>query len=362
MYTLLDGNPGSGKTYFAVSKVFDLSIEKRKHVYHNIDSLSIGTSFVDLENNEGLTIEMLFSNSYHLKEKRFYGALFILDEASAIFHDKYQNLEVFKFFQQHRHYGIDIILLCPDSKLLSYKIMLICELKLRAVSDTANPIPFYFCYRKLIKEESIGSIYLRKKKSVFALYKSSEFDQTKARKKSKPMLILFIFCMILIPSTIYIGYKALIDRGKSITDTSQPKEKNNQTSKLKDKKNDKITHSVNDLAEKNQKYPQSFVDKIGGVLMPVSVLEIDKKLIVFLNDVYIPAEWWPYQLIKTNGNYFSIVDEDVYDSFYKSKKYDKNTIDKDPNEKYYWKGTTEKENNTFTQSLPNLNQNTFKTN
>jgi len=357
MYTLVDGNPGSGKTYYAVYKVHELSLNKRENVYHNIDDLKIGTSFHDLENNEGLTIEMLFSNSYHLNEKRFHGSLFILDEASAIFHDKYQNLEIFKFFQQHRHYGIDIILLCPDAKLLSYKIMLICELKLRAVSDTANPIPFCFCYRKLIKEESIGSVYLRKKKAVFALYKSSEFDQTKARKKSKPMLLLFIICIILIPITIYVGYKALIDREKTVTENKQTKEKNVNSTTKKEKKSDKLLNSSNDATDRFQKYPESFMEKIGGVLMPVSVIEIDKKLIIFVNDVILPAEWWPYQIIKTNGNYFSIVEEDVYNTFYKNKKSDKNTIEKDPNEKYYWKGNIEKEQNSISHAInPNPTQ------
>ena len=66
--------------------------------------------------------------------------------------------------------------------------------------------------------------------------------------------------------------------------------------------------------------------------MPISTIKEGNKLIVVVMDIMIPAEYWPYQIIKTYGQSFSIVEESVYKAMYLDKK--RQNTDTDPNQKY----------------------------
>jgi len=335
MFTLIDGNPGSGKTYYPVYMASKLSSAEQKKVIHNVDGLKIGRTFEQVEKEENISIQQIFSNEFHLNNNQLHGSLIILDEASAIFHDKYQNVDTFTFFQQHRHYGLDLILMCPDIKLISYKIQLICEFKLRATSDTANPFPFLFWYRKMLKDEMVGSKWLLKKKSVFNLYKSSQYDQKKVRKKSRPMLTLLIVIIMASIGTYFYGKYQQSNKKDRISSQTEKKTtiESNKTNQQKRER-----YSSNNQISPNQSnnYPEKLIKSYGGALLPLDAIEESGKISLIINNVLMPAELWPFQLVKIRGRYYSMVDEELYyylvEEKQKRKQNNNNVID--PNSKY----------------------------
>jgi len=327
---MIDGNPGSGKTYYAVYMASLLSEKEQKKVIHNVDGLKIGRTFEQVEKEDSISIEQIFSNQFHLNNTQLHGSLIILDEASAIFHDKYQNVDTFTFFQQHRHYGLDLILLCPDMKLISYKIQLICEFKYRATSETANPIPWVFAYRKMLKDEMVGTRFLFKKKKVFDLYRSSQFDQKKTRKKSRPMLTLLIIIILASIGTYLYGKYQQSNKQERITKQVEKKQPVEQPKKEK-----KPIHKET-VANENTTYPEELQKKFGGALLPLDTIEDNGKITVIINNVLLPAMHWPYQIIKIEGRYYSIVEDSLYSQLVeeKQKRKQNNNNNLDPNSKY----------------------------
>jgi len=337
MFTMIDGNPGSGKTYYAVYMASLLSEKERKKVIHNVDGLKIGRTFEQVENEDSISIEQIFSNQFHINNTQLHGSLIILDEASAIFHDKYQNVDTFTFFQQHRHYGLDLILLCPDIKLISYKIQLICEYKLRATSETANPIPWLFVYRKMLKDEMVGSKWLLKKKKVFDLYRSSQFDQKKTRKKSRPMLTLLVI-IVLAAICTYIYSKFQQENKENRIQKHSELKKQTQDEPKERKKTKVQENQQNSMANKQTEvvYPEVLTKKFGGALLPLDTIEDNGTIKVIINNVMLPAMHWPYQIIKIEGRYYSIVEETLYSQLMEEKQKRKqiNNNNIDPNAKY----------------------------
>jgi len=319
MFTMIDGNPGSGKTYYAVYMASLLSKKEQEKVIHNVDGLKIGRTFEQVEKEDSISLEMIFSNQFHLNNTKLHGSLIILDEASAIFHDKYQNVDTFTFFQQHRHYGLDLILLCPDMKLISYKIQLICEFKYRATSETANPIPWVFAYRKMLKDEMVGTRFLFKKKRVFDLYRSSQFDQKKTRKKSRPMLTLLIIIISAAAATYYYGKYQQSNKQERIGKQTEKKQMNEKITTEQPKK-EKIQNHKELSTNENTTYPEALQKKFGGALLPIDTIENNGKLSLIINNVLLPAMHWPYQLIKIEGRYYSIVEDTLYSQLTEEKQ------------------------------------------
>jgi len=358
MLTIVDGNPGSGKTYYAVEKISRLSPEKQNKIVHNIDGCLLGKSFYQVEQEQSIPLLTLFSAKFHEINKEFHGYYFILDEASSVFGDKFANQDVFEFFQKHRHYGIDIILITPEIKLITFKITSLAELHLRAVSDTSNPLPGTFLYKKTVGQESIGNIFIRKKKAVYYLYKTANFNQDETRKKSRPMLLLLIGAVLmvvvaLVASKYFIGSfkeeKPIPEKvTKTQTEISNVSEKKN---KAPNNKNNNVPSSPDN---QNASYPQSIIEKIGGVIMPLDIVTLNQTVFVVFGDVLLNIQFWPYQAVKTEFGYISIVPEDVYQSFHESKK--RSASSSDPNQKYLSQNETPQKNPTsgFSSVVPSI--------
>ena len=310
MITIVAGVPGSGKSYFAVDKISKLSKKDRGKVLHNIDGLKLGLSLDVYCKDKDLSPLDLFQPDFHDKDKSFHGFLFVIDECQALFPKSFKNQAVQRFFQLHRHYGIDIILLSQDYKLICPSISLLSELQLRAVSDIANPLPGSFMYKKMVGFESVGRTFVRKRKKVFDLYKTADFDQSETRKKSKPMLILAGLCLALLLFGLgrFFFFKDDLSSSSSSASSVKGPLPLKQAHNLRSSSSPSSPFSGSEVP-----YPVSIESRYSGRFLPVSqVTDWRGTFIPFLG-IFFDLKDFPFPLVMTRSGLISIVPADVYD-------------------------------------------------
>lgn len=335
MLTLITGIPGSGKSYYAVHMISRLKKKARDKVIHNIDGLKLGLDIYDFCEENGIEPIELFLYSFHKNDDRFRGYLFVFDECQDLFPTDLRNKEVFKFFQYHRKFGVDVILLSQDYKLVSQKVTLISEKQLRASSDTSNPLPFLFTYKKMVGTEQIGREWVLKKQSVFDLYKTADFDQKKVRKKARPMMILLVgitLMVLLVPIILirWVGSKKQIDPEREAIKSEQLR----QSNKLIE---EKYSNSSNRRYDSTHEYPASLVDVQNGIFAPLDTIDENGQIFIVFLDVLYPKEAFPYPVVVTKLGYSAVLPLDAY-AYYtdqKTKSFDR-WQDYDPNERYYY--------------------------
>lgn len=243
MIRIVQGNPGSGKSYYAVNY---LSKFCRYEPLYNEHILNDGVLVIT--NIEGLrikhlhlsdliaryTVEGFFTveNFERIIEKyRCRQVILLIDEAQKVFDSKFYDKQVFYFFQYHRHLGIDIFLLTQSVSTISRQLIPLAEFVIEA-QPRSKGIGGVFRYKfKDIKGQFMYSQVCRKRKEVFNLYKSFDSDEGE-----KPRNILMYWCAlfaVLVVVTV-IGFKlsiaAISNHGKKnksvqsqkiVPDTSQ---------------------------------------------------------------------------------------------------------------------------------------------
>lgn len=173
MITIISGVPGSGKTYYAVQLIDKL--KDKSKVLHNIDGLKVGipiSTFITEHPVFRSTIDLL-RRSYHENDSSLHGHTIVIDECQTILPKQFKDTDIISFFDLHRHYGIDIILITQDIKKVCYDISCLAEIQLRAISGASNPLPFTFFYRQELNGESVGRKIKFRSRRIFNLYKSS---------------------------------------------------------------------------------------------------------------------------------------------------------------------------------------------
>lgn len=306
MITIVTGIPGSGKSYYAVHMISKL--KNKTKLIHNIDGLKLGKTLDEFSLSYNCQPLDLFTKSFHENDNSFRGYLFVVDECQTLFPKNLRNEDVQNFFQLHRHYGIDIVLLSQDYKLISPSIALLSEMQFRAVSDTANPLPGTFMYRKMIGYESIGRAFLRKKKAIFALYKTADFDQDDVRKKSRPMLYLAILSVLLISFALYkiFGFSGGLHSSDNKSQTVTKKKGPLSLEKLSSLKRFS-SQSVDD-----DNYPESFQTLFHGRLLPVSHITDWRGTFITFLGLFFKIEDFPYPLRMTTLGFVAVVPPDVF--------------------------------------------------
>lgn len=335
MITLVTGIPGSGKSYYAVHHISKLNVNKRSKVLQNIDGLKLGVKLDTICKDRGISPLDLFRDSFHQNCEDFRGFLFVIDECQTIFPTSFKDQDVLRFFQLHRHYGIDIILLSQDYKLVSSSITLLAELQLRAVSDVANPIPGTFLYKKMVGTEQIGTTRVKKDKKVFALYKTADFDQGATRKKSRPMLMIFVLCGVALVAAFFYA-RHFVTKLKD-----HPEQAKKETLGPVDRIKRKLagSESPNNSNQEMNDNPEQYPDMsktIGGYLLPVSYVKTsNRKFTVIMMGIPFDIRFFPYPLIRTQFGLYAHVPRDLflYAQNDRQKRIDK-YIDYDPNAKY----------------------------
>jgi len=105
-------------------------------------------------------------------------------------------LELKRFLQLHRHYGIDIFLITQDIKKVTPDITCLSETHYRAASGAANPIPGFLIYQQMVGGEAVSRKFIRKKKEVFDLYKSTNDHSSSTLNIGKIYLIVALIAAL----------------------------------------------------------------------------------------------------------------------------------------------------------------------
>lgn len=210
MVTLTTGFPGSGKTYFAIDKIYNVMSKNHnlskeiEVIYTNINGLkydSFPKSNIELKK---LVIEDFYSYlkacyslygiyknddavDEHLikltKEKGFFNALIVFDEC----HDFLSNQDKVKIFwlTYHRHLHHEIDLLTQNKSLINTKYRAIPEIFIEAQPRSkkllSNTLTYkHFASFSMRKVDQFNKSSIKTKKEVFELYQSGNTSKQKS--------------------------------------------------------------------------------------------------------------------------------------------------------------------------------------
>lgn len=172
---LVDGVPGSGKTYYVVHHIVDKYKDKlgEVQVYANIESLVI--PHIDLQEHvDKSTAEKVFTVPYFEKLIHDSGKekhLIIIDEAQKFFHKKFYCQDVFYFFQYHRHLGLDIYIVTQSEKLIPIQIVSMAETVIHAQPRSVSLLG-ELKYVTKVAGENVDRMVLKPDQKIYDLYRS----------------------------------------------------------------------------------------------------------------------------------------------------------------------------------------------
>lgn len=208
MITLLTGFPGSGKTYYAVEKIYSLLTDSNPSeidiIYSNINGLDFNAfpnSAIDFQK---LDIDDLYNyltmlynifkiskNSDNVddelikfaKERGYYRAYFVFDEC----HDFFSKDDPIKIFwlTYHRHIFQEILLLTQNKTLINSKYRAVPEIFIEAQPRSKKLFSKQLTYKKfssfaMRKSDFFEKTSLTTQKEVFQLYASGNMSNQKS--------------------------------------------------------------------------------------------------------------------------------------------------------------------------------------
>lgn len=221
---IIEGVPGSGKTYFAVhhllTKYFDfdkkLSEWKKKSEFKNlvlvtnIDGFPFATSLDSLIETAG-SLEAFFTYEYQEKLSSGTPYVYLIDECQGLFPFTYRDTRVFLFFQKHRHLGMDIYLLTQDADHLAKGLRNLSEFHIVA-SRRSFSLVGELRYRFVDPQtkECWQTKVLKKEGRIFSFYRSfSALETEKSSSVPRRFMALVVLSIVFI---LVVGYFGLVRR------------------------------------------------------------------------------------------------------------------------------------------------------
>lgn len=203
MIYLFSGIPGSGKSYKMVAEL--LKNAGKKFIIHNVDGLNPdilqgkGFHFEKYCQENGMEVTEFFSKEYQgkicdeVQKKYEMSVLVIIDESTEWFDRQVKTLKLWLAY--HRHYGQEVWLVAHKCTNLSPSYRSYIEVEYRAKTGSLLFLPGLFMYQRISGGTPCGYIFERKKKEVFAAYKSTTVGAPKA-KRSFLVPALIVLCCI----------------------------------------------------------------------------------------------------------------------------------------------------------------------
>lgn len=252
MITYLVGNPGSGKTYYAVFMIYQIFLFEPKKTfltkfvkpkekpdysfcYTNINEFKFELCdkfkkfdfdefYLGLRNLYALYKTGATDNEVNekAKELNLYGCVFVLDECHNFFKDKKDEILVW-WLTYHRHLYQDIYLITQDLTLVNNEYKRIAEKFYRAVDSSRRLFSKKFRYEvyasyRLYKKDQLEIINIPFLQEVFDLYHSGQSSNKKSFVRFYFLLAIVIFILL-----IFYFYFVVVSIFRG--DTSEP-EKN----------------------------------------------------------------------------------------------------------------------------------------
>ncbi|SLM49326.1 protein of unknown function [Nitrospira japonica] len=134
MIELLEGVPGAGKSYHAVAEYLLPWVRKGRRIYVYVDGFYLdrlakfeGRPLEELENQ--ITVWSSGAEVLDQLTKVDPGSAVFIDECQTVFRAQQKlNGEILRWLETHRHYGIDVLLICQDYRQVTSGVTRVVEM------------------------------------------------------------------------------------------------------------------------------------------------------------------------------------------------------------------------------------------
>jgi len=242
MISLIYGVPGSGKTYYATHYIKSKLLVEDEIFFRVKDHVLLITNIkLNLSDTDGYLyiqdmhdflkycsvdfLEKLHKSNTTKRKK----VVYVIDEAQRLFALAKREEELYFFFQYHRHYSVDILLITQTPSSLPKKIYEITEYVVEAVPKSVNFMSkFSFRYRvkhPLDRDIILRRIHLRFDPAIFYLYsdmiyKDEEQKVENAFLKPVALSVLFIIASIFVFHIFLSSVSKFLNAQKTPTPTT----------------------------------------------------------------------------------------------------------------------------------------------
>ncbi|MDH5725742.1 MAG: zonular occludens toxin domain-containing protein [Nitrospira sp.] len=210
MITLLEGTPGSGKSYYAVADYLLPWLRAGRRIYVAVDGFYLdwlalfeGRALPDLQQQVTLWTDRTRIPSLLLSIEP--GSAVCLDEAQTIFRAKEKVPgEILRWLETHRHYGVDLLLMAQDYRQLTSGVTRLVEstIKFRRMERFGMRRRFQGFVRGNPEEtEVIRTLIGRYEPKIYAYYSSYATGGITEERRMKtilssPLLLVGLFGLI----------------------------------------------------------------------------------------------------------------------------------------------------------------------
>lgn len=308
---LITGNPGSGKTYLAITMMLkhynfkkdinEYVIKENQIIITNIHNLKLEHEPLTIfgKNNFEIGKNFNIENFEELIEKRWKdkNISIYIDESQFIFDRKFYNKETFSFFQYHRHLGLDIYLITQSSNLIPRDLFDLIETETRAIPRKLA-IARELKYKILVNKQILSQKVVVRDKKVYALYQSME--KKEGSKIRNPLIKFIIIPLVLIPILAIYWKRNFLTKEGGVS--KYGKQINQKIDDKKIMENNNFKTTINTKERKKNKdlirLSYAIVGKKVLVYNPVS------KILTPIQDIELPIKQ-----ISKNGRYLNIIAE-----------------------------------------------------
>ena len=310
---IIEGVPGSGKSYYAVKHLADRYFEKQADgryelikpvtIITNIDSFQPDHLSLQTLAKDAGGISEFFTEHYQKAITECIGGqiVYIIDEAQKYFRKGDRGLsDVYSYFEYHRHYGHDVYLITQNARKLPPDISCLTEYLIVAAPRTRSVIG-EFKYKWLSDGEILKREGFRPDQGIFALYKS--MDQKEAEKISNPVmktagLALLAVLLVMGGGVYYFKVKWLGSASSSSASSAAP----SSSSSLQPTASSAVSLHAKNLVT----VPVSVLQEIfnsGGLLRTRQLFVVDGKLLQKAD--------FPYTVNRVAGQWLASVPPDI---------------------------------------------------
>lgn len=213
---IIEGVPGSGKTYYAVRHLAKTYFKKNEDGVYllnkpcvlitNIEGFVPDHVDLDAEIKKAGGVETFFSIDYQrtYKDQYFDKIVYILDEAQMKFRKGARNLqEVYSYFEYHRHWGQDIYLVTQNTRKLPPDIVQLVE-NIIVAAPRIRSILGEFKYKWMDGNTIMKREAFKPSSAVFALY--SSMDEEETEKIKNPIMRTVALALVGSITVLGLGY------------------------------------------------------------------------------------------------------------------------------------------------------------
>ncbi len=327
---MVDGVPGSGKSYYAVKHLADTYFEcdhagfykpkeqkgkdgqeQKLIISTNLECLKLPHISLEDEIREAGGVANFFSHKYQESiEKEDEKRIYVVDEAQKYFRKRVTGdwSDTWFYFEKHRHFGHDIYLLTQNPKKVNVEITDLLEYRVHA-KPRVRSVTGELAYQLISDGDIMKRFGFRPDQKVFDLYKSRRKGETE--KISNPIMKtvgIAVCSILLLFGCGFYFLKSRLSPSSAVASTSAQESDNLSSSYI----------PVNDGSAKSNPAVPHIEPSTKLVPMSIIVLYKDGEAVnyLFMKGQYFTHDQSPYPLKAIGGKLYAELDSVEYDRLY----------------------------------------------